>query len=179
MELGKGKPHRFPFFYKLQRKETASCTGGSQSPSPLPSPDVPASHSSSGFLAIDGALSDSSIQSDLEDLYISIVDHVRSYYISGPTEMVPSQGGIEVLIAGMSIPWPQVQLLLKDPENRHGVLVLCIAWVTLSRCLLLKSGICSSPSNSFLPPEIVECFQSFAPVGGFESINPDSHYRGE
>jgi hypothetical protein len=95
------------------------------------------------------------IQSDLEGLYISIVDHVRSYYISGPTAMVPSQGEIEVLIAEMSIPWPQIRLLLKDPENRHGVLVLCIAWVTLSRCLLLESGVCSSPSNSFLPPEIV------------------------
>jgi hypothetical protein len=104
MKLGKGKLHRFPFFYKLQRKETASCTGGNRLPSPLPSPDVPVSHSSSGFLAIDGALSGSSIQSDLEDLYISIVDHVCSYYISRPTAMVPSQGEIEVLIAEMSIP---------------------------------------------------------------------------
>jgi hypothetical protein len=151
----KRKAAPISFLYKLQRKETASCTGGNRLPSPLPSPDVPASHSSSGFLAIDGALSGSSFQSDLEDLYISIVDHVRSYYISGPTAMVPSQGEIEVLIAEMSIPWPQIRLLLKDPENRHGVLVLCIAWVTLSRCLLLESGVCSSPSNSFLPPEIV------------------------
>ena len=179
MELGLGKPHRFPFFHKLYRKETASCLGGKQSPSPLSSPDIHASYSSSGYFGTDGALSDSSIHCDFEDLYVSIVEHVGSYYVSGPTEVVPSQGDIEVAATGLSVPWPQIQRLLKDPENRHGVLTLCIAWVTLSRCLLLKLGMSNSPGSSFLPPEIVECFQSFAMVGGLKNINPDGHCRCE
>ncbi|KAF2122284.1 hypothetical protein BDV96DRAFT_141325 [Lophiotrema nucula] len=47
-------------------------------------------------------------------------------------------------------------------QLRHGALALCIGWTILSRSLLLKLGMSNSPGSTFLPPEIVECFQSFS-----------------
>ncbi|KAF2245602.1 hypothetical protein BU26DRAFT_71738 [Trematosphaeria pertusa] len=52
--------------------------------------------------------------------------------------------------------------LLGDAKTRLATLALCISWTILSRSLLLKLGISSSPGSTFLPPELVECFQSFS-----------------
>ncbi|OAG03038.1 uncharacterized protein CC84DRAFT_1166807 [Paraphaeosphaeria sporulosa] len=49
----------------------------------------------------------------------------------------------------------------------------------LSRCLLLKLGMSNSPGSSFLPPEIVECFQSFSMIQGLKRMDLDGSYQSD
>ncbi|KAF1993422.1 hypothetical protein P154DRAFT_589666 [Amniculicola lignicola CBS 123094] len=113
---------------------------------------------------------DSVIEDDFSSLYVAIVNHVNKHYSKTKDDNIVSQVMVEHAIAGISVPWYHIVALLADPESRPGTLVMCIAWMILSRSLLLKLGMSNSPGSTFLPPEIVECFQSFrialtVPVG--------------
>lgn len=84
---------------------------------------------------------------------------------------------VEHATAGAAIPWRQVQFLLEDGKSRQGLLALCIGRTILSRCLLLRVGVGASPGATFLPPEIVECFQSFSIGHGLIGVEADENSK--
>jgi hypothetical protein len=146
---------------------------------PLYSPDLSPSYLSSNLPGVNGPLSDASIHADFLDLYRSITRHVENFYSADVNIRPASQEEIELATAGLSLPWASLRVLLHDPRQRPGILVLCIAWATLSRCLLLKLGMSNSPGSSFLPPEIVECFQSFSLVKGLKQTDHSGLCQGK
>ncbi|KAF2010374.1 hypothetical protein BU24DRAFT_454757 [Aaosphaeria arxii CBS 175.79] len=107
-------------------------------------------------------LSDEDIEVQFAGVYQAIVTHVHKFYTTAPLEKGAYQSAIEHATTGLGISWRQLLPLLNDPKTRLGTLTLCIAWAILSRSLLLKLGLSGIPGSSFLPPEIVECFQSFS-----------------
>lgn len=145
----------------------------------ISSPDHLPSYSSCFIPGVNGPLSDAAIHADFLDLYDSITRHVEDYYSADVSIRPASQEEIELATAGLFLPWESVRVLLQNPQQRRGVLVLCIAWATLSRCLLLKLGMSNSPGSSFLPPEIVECFQSFSLLRSLKQTDHSSICQGK
>lgn len=113
------------------------------------------------------------IAEDYANLQNSIVSHVRKYYSPRPDYPSVTQTVIEHASSGIMILSPQIRSFLGDPKTTLGTLSLCISWTILSRSLLLKLGMSNSSGSSFLPPEIVECFQSFSLDSGAISVNPE------
>ncbi|KAJ4367812.1 hypothetical protein N0V86_009648 [Didymella sp. IMI 355093] len=107
-------------------------------------------------------LSDQEILQEFSDLYEAILAHVKKFYTTGPIHTGgASQIMIEQANASVLLPWPQILDLLNDPKSRLGVLAMCIGRTILSRTLMLRVGTTNNPSATFLPPELVDCFQSF------------------
>ncbi|CAI6233103.1 unnamed protein product [Periconia digitata] len=113
----------------------------------------------------------------IADAYSSLHDcidsHVLRFYQPKPKYSGATQAVIEHASTGAMIPWPQIRSFLSNPSTTLATLSLCIAWTILSRSLLLKLGVSSSSGSSFLPPEIVECFQSFSLGKGAMTLEPD------
>jgi hypothetical protein len=99
---------------------------------------------------------------EFSSLYEAIIAYIRMFYTVGP---VLSGGASQIMIeqasTGLLLPWPQILDLLGDAKTRLGVLTMVIARSILSRSCLLKPGISNRPGATFLPPEVVDCFQSF------------------
>lgn len=110
-------------------------------------------------------LSSNEILTQFTNLHSQIVVHVRRFYSTEGADQRISQAVIEHASTGINLPWPQISSLLCDKYNRLAMLALCISWTVLSRTLLLKLGTSNSPGSTFLPPEFVECFQSFSLKG--------------
>lgn len=113
-------------------------------------PEVPAS------------LPDQTILQAFADLYTATLAHVEKFYATGPTHKgSASQIMLEQVSATVLLPWPQILDLLNDAKTRAGVLTMCIGRTMLSRSLLLRVGTTNSLGATFLPPELIACFQSF------------------
>lgn len=107
-------------------------------------------------------LPDQEILQEFSDLYEAIIAHARRFYTTGPIKTGgASQIMIEQASAGVLLPWPQIIELLNDSKTRMGVLAMCIGRTMLSRSLMLRVGATNSLGATFLPPELVDCFQSF------------------
>lgn len=108
------------------------------------------------------SLPDETILHEFADLYEAIFAHVEEFYTSDPKRTGgASQIMIEQASAGVLLPWPQILDLLDDGRTRIGVLAMCIGRTVLSRSLMLRVGTTNSLGATFLPPELVDCFQSF------------------
>lgn len=108
------------------------------------------------------SLHDDTILQKFTDLYEATASYVKKFYTDGPIESGgASQLMIEQASAGVLLPWPEILDLLNDGKTRFGILVMCIGRVMLSRSLLLKLGTGNSLGATLLPPEVVDCFQSF------------------
>jgi len=118
-------------------------------------------------------LPDVVIAEQFSDLHKAIVAHVKRFYTTKPVHGSTSQAVVEHASTGITLPWPQIAGLLGDSRTRLATLALCIAWTVLSRSLMLKLGISSSPGSTFLPPELVECFQSFSLGKGPVTLGKD------
>lgn len=179
MEVVQKQSRPMSFLHKLHSKGRRLSDGKvtQLSSPPLNSPDIPTSLSSPSNSGVNGPLSNASIHADFFDLYVSIFNHVRNYYSSESTGATASQSEIQHAIVGLSIPWTHIRVLLHNPRYRRGILTLCIAWVTLSRCLLLKLGMSNSPGSSFLPPEIVETFQSVSLIQRKKRMELDEFFQ--
>ena len=146
----------------------SSPAGSTRSSTPLPPSRFP---SASG---IEEPLSSADILTHLSDLHSAITTHVRKFYsVEDAAEKRVSQAVIEHASTGINLPWPQILGLLGNRDTRLAMLALCIAWTVLSRTLLLKLGTSNSPGSTFLPPEIVECFQSFSLGKGAVTLGKD------
>lgn len=164
MEPLRRRTRQLSFLHKIHPRVRRMSDSGYSS---VPSPICSSTESFSSFpfpklTAGSGRIPDAAIYADFSSLYTSISDHVDNYYSSESVVVSASQLDIETAGAGLSMPWTRIRLLLHDPESRRLILILCIAWNTLSRCSLLSVGTSSLPGNCFLPPEIVERFEAFA-----------------
>ncbi|KAK7182414.1 hypothetical protein PSPO01_11648 [Paraphaeosphaeria sporulosa] len=121
----------------------------------------------------EGQISSAELLKQFSGLHEVIVAHVHKFYSEDDAEKGISQSVIEHASTGISLPWPQILGLLGDGKTRMAMLAMCIAWTILSRSLLLNLGISNSPGSTFLPPEIVECFQSFSFGKGAVTLRKD------
>ncbi|KAF3011185.1 hypothetical protein E8E13_011577 [Curvularia kusanoi] len=109
------------------------------------------------------SLPDSMISQRYSKLYDATIKYVRKYY----TDKAIDGGGasqlmVEQASAGVLLPWPDILDLLNNRETRLGMLVMCIGRIMFSRMLLLKLGTGNnSLGATLLPPEVIDCFQSF------------------
>jgi hypothetical protein len=181
MEPEHGRTRQFSFLHKLHLGIGRSHDEDERQPPtpPLASPDISIYPSSLSPSDTVGLLSNAAIHADYFDLYASIASHVRRFYSRKFFDEMASQGEVEHALSGLPIPWTRIRILLHDPKDRHGILTLCISWVTLSRCLLLKPGMNNSPGSSFLPPEVVECFQSFSLVRRLGNTDPHNPFQSK
>ncbi|ORY18526.1 hypothetical protein BCR34DRAFT_320182 [Clohesyomyces aquaticus] len=150
---------------------TPKPTPSPQSDLPPLSPSLPCPH------GIHKPLPDHVIEQDFASLYQAIVNHVLRYYSTKTGRKGVSQYSLEHATVGMRISWIHLMSLLGDEKTRHAALALCIAFTILSRSLLLKLGLSNNPGSTFLPPEIVECFQSFST--GLMAVMDGSHGHGQ
>ncbi|KAJ8113539.1 hypothetical protein OPT61_g4345 [Boeremia exigua] len=105
---------------------------------------------------------DEGLVQQFSDLYSATLIYVKKFYTDGPIRTGgASQMMIEQANSGVLLPWPQILDLLRDRKTRLGILVMCIGRVILSRILLLKLATSNSLGATLLPPEVVDCFQSF------------------
>lgn len=123
--------------------------------------------------ATEGTLSSAELLRQFSDLYDVIVAHVHKFYSEDGAEKGNLRSVIEHASTGISLPLTQILGLLGDANTSMAMLAMCIAWTILSRSPLLKSGISNGPSSTFLPPEIVECFQSFSIGKGAVTLGKD------
>ena len=108
------------------------------------------------------SLPDAVILQKFLDLFNDILTHVKKFYTTGPIQCGgASQIMVEQASAGVLLPWPQILDLLSDPHTRPRTLVMCIGRIMLSRSLLLKLGSNNTSGATFLPPELIDTFQSF------------------
>lgn len=160
-EAESGK-HRMSLLRKLKTFKTSSeeihQRESSHSLVPIP-PRCSRLRSVSG---IEEPLSNTEILQAFCGLHDAILTHVNKFYSTKQLGKGVSQAVIEHASTGIMLPWPQILSLLGDTGTRINTLALCIAWTILSRSLLLKLGVSNSPGSTFLPPEIVECFQSIS-----------------
>ena len=176
------KSYRFSILHKFQRRRKSSISSSeyrhkSSSSSPFSLPTSRQQLPSRSGLR--DALSNAAIADGFSNLYTAVFSHVKTYYSIGQVETTPSQYALEHAYAGLAIPFPQLAMLLKDIQTRQGALTLCISWTILSRSLLLKLGLSNSPGSTFLPPEIVECFQSFSLGKGPVVFDPHESNPGK
>jgi hypothetical protein len=122
---------------------------------------------------IRGKVPDAVISEQFASLRDVIVSHVQKFYSAKPVNASISQALVEHASTGITLPWPQIISLLGESRTRLATLALCISWTILSRSLLLKLGISNSPGSTFLPPELVECFQSFSLGKGAVTLGKD------
>ena len=177
--LPDAEPRKFshlPFLSKLRHKKKDN-DGASErrislvKRSPTISPPPPTQIPSNSLLH--DLVTDSDIESEFVSLQQAITDHVHKFYSKTKAETSVSRSAVEHATAGLSVPWLTFLSLLGEKQTRFGTLIMCIGWTILSRSLLLRLGLSNSPGSTFLPPEIVECFQSFslglsAAMGGNE-----------
>ncbi|CAO2653055.1 Nn.00g024660.m01.CDS01 [Neocucurbitaria sp. VM-36] len=108
------------------------------------------------------SLPDETLLREFSALYETTMAYVKKFYTTGPVE---SRGASQIMLeqtgASTLLPWPQTLELLGDATTRPGILTMCIARTMLSRSLLLLLGTNNSPGSTFLPPELLDCFQSF------------------
>lgn len=133
----------------------------------------------SSIMEVPSSITNTLIRSDYIDLYQSIVEHVSRYYHMTPCHQEGLRAKIATTTAGCHVPMRGMVHLVSDINTRAGALVLCIGWVILSRCLLLSSGMSNSPGSTFLPPEIVECFQSFSLEQLAKGVQMQNHAHGK
>ncbi|KAF1949018.1 hypothetical protein CC80DRAFT_281640 [Byssothecium circinans] len=160
---------RIPLLHKFRHKKSDSHSRERNNKLPFSHPSsLTSSNPTPGILSrcpsISGVRETSTltdIANEYSNLRDAIVSHVRKFYSPQSNHGPASQSIIEHASTGMILAWPQVRSLLGDSTSTLATLSLCITWTILSRGLLLKLGISNSPGCSFLPPEIVECFQSF------------------
>ncbi|KAH7391022.1 hypothetical protein DE146DRAFT_738494 [Phaeosphaeria sp. MPI-PUGE-AT-0046c] len=168
-------PSRFPKFRRWRTKSSSSSETQDSSPEIAhTSPPRQQPHRLLSITEVPASLSNDLIKSDYTDLYHSVVDHVHRYYLTIPCHQDGLRAKIASTTAGAHVHTREMIHIISDIKTRAGGLTLCISWVILSRCLLLKSGVSNSPGSTFLPPEIVECFQSFSfghVVGGVRVQN--------
>jgi hypothetical protein len=175
-DLPPSRLHRTKIFGKFKHRSSPQKDFGNRSssshlPSPLESPRPPSRlHSTYG---IRGNLPDVAITERFSDLHDGIQSHVNQFYTTNPVVWSVSQVVVEHASTGIMLPWPQIFGLLGQPRTRLATLTLCIAWTVLSRSLMLRLGISSSPGSTFLPPELIECFQSFSLSKGPVTLGKD------
>lgn len=108
------------------------------------------------------SIPDEAIVEEFANLHKAVISHVNKFYTRGS---IQSGGATQIMIeqasAGVLLPWPQILDLLSDSKTRLRVLAMCIGRTMLSRSLLLRLGTTNSLGATFLPPELVDCFQSF------------------
>lgn len=108
------------------------------------------------------ACSEVTITDTFTALHQAIATHVHRHYSLSQLDEGASRGNINRATSGLETSWTQIAELLNDQTTRLGALSLCIGWTILSRTLLLESTPGNSPGSTFLPPEILQCFQSFS-----------------
>lgn len=140
-------------------------------PSRVPTPWTPSRAPST--CATQRPLSGVELVTRFSDLHDVIVTHVNKFYSGDGAGKRLSQSVIEHASAGITLPWPQILGLLGDTDTKMAMLATCIAYTILGRSLLLKLGVSNSPGSTFLPPEIVECFQSFSLGKGAVTLGKD------
>lgn len=106
--------------------------------------------------ALPQPLEDKAITSGISGISNAIKNHVQSFYHSSRVNPVLlDQADLHALGSNLPISTGTVSTLLGDPDTRETALRFCIAWVVLSRMQLS-----SSPNTSFLPGEIVQCYEN-------------------
>lgn len=181
MEVERTKSYRLPLWHKFKSRRSynrpASVSDRRTSTTSLPflhpAPDRP--YSTIGLRDI---ITDSAIEVEFYNLYQAIIVHVQKFYSTDPVERSASHAIVVNATIGLSVPWPQTLSLLGDAKTRQGVLAMCIGSTVLSRSLLLKLGVSCSPGSTLLPPEIVECFQTFSTGLGPAMLGPDEPRQG-
>ncbi|KAF2793452.1 hypothetical protein K505DRAFT_417789 [Melanomma pulvis-pyrius CBS 109.77] len=165
-EVERTKSYRLPLLHKFKSKRSYS--------HPTPVSDRRTSSTSPPFLH---PAPDSAIEAEFHDIYRAIIVHVQKFYSTDPVEKTASHAIVVNATIGLSVPWPQTLSLLGDSATRQGALAMCIGSTVLSRSLLLKLGVSYSPGSTLLPPEIVECFQTFSTGLGPVMIGPDEPHQ--
>lgn len=174
---GRVKSHRLSILRKIRHRrsdsgtESRSSVSHSHSRSPVRPPSAPSRLPS--LSGVRDSLPFETIAGDFSDLRDAIFAHVNKYYIVEPLDGGATQATIAHASTGITIPWSQIRTLLDDGRSRLAMIGLCISWTILSRSLLLNVGISNAPGSSLLPPEIVECFQSFSLGKGALSLDMD------
>jgi len=181
---------RCSLLQRLKPKQHPSRSHGSPSPerndsvwnTPPKDQTSSVSSSSSPLVGAYKTITDAEIAEEFDALHNAITAHIKKFYLSRDVRKMckeTSRAVIEQATVGLSAPWYQIQELLDDEHLRADALALCISWTILSRSLLLKLGMANSPGSIFLPPEIVECFQSFSIMvkgkGDLITENEDMH----
>lgn len=105
--------------------------------------------------ALPQPLEDQAIASGILGIETAIKNHVQSFYHSSRVNAVLlGQDDLRGLGSNLPISTGTLSSLLSNPDTREMALRFCIAWVVLSRMQLS-----SPPDESFLPREIVECYE--------------------
>jgi len=105
---------------------------------------------------------DECLASEFHLLDMAIRSHVSHFYKRPGKSNNISRDRIEEALSGIALPWLSISELLANEKTISAGLSFCISWTILSRSLLLRLGLPNSPGSTFLPPEVVECFQSFS-----------------
>lgn len=105
--------------------------------------------------ALPQPLEDQAIASGILGIETAIKNHVQSFYHSSRVNAVLlGQDDLRGLGSNLPISTGTLSSLLSNPDTREMALRFCIAWVVISRMQLS-----SPPDESFLPREIVECYE--------------------
>ncbi|KAL1608585.1 hypothetical protein SLS60_003529 [Paraconiothyrium brasiliense] len=171
--IERSKSHRMTLLRKLKPHKASYSDVRSSLPSRVSSVSTPSPPPVLSISGMDEPLPNAELSKQFSGLHDIIVAHVHKFYSSNDVEQRISQSDIEHASTGMVLPWPQILGLLGDANTRTATLAMCIAWTILSRSLLLKLGISNSTGSTFLPPEFVECFQSFSLVKGAVTLGED------
>jgi hypothetical protein len=176
--LERARPPRIPLLHAFRNRRNGSHSRErtNRIPESQPASSVPTPVNLSRCPSLGGmheAVPSTIVAEYYSDLNVAIVSHVQKFYTARPAHGGVSQIVIEHASTGMMIPSPQLRALLTDSTSTLATLSLCISWTILSRSLLLKLGISSSPGSSFLPPGIVECFQSISFGRGALTLEDD------
>lgn len=175
-EMGRSKSHRLTLLQKLKPQRASSDEVYLRSSRSTRLSLVSSRPSLSRFassLGPDEPLPSQEVLLQFTGLHNLVIDHIRKFYSVDGAERYVSQSVIEHASTGIILPWTQILGLLGHAETRLATLAMCIAWTILSRSLLLKLGTSHSPGSTFLPPEIVECFQSFSLGRGALTLGKD------
>lgn len=162
-QTGHSRPRLIPFFRDILKKDKSTesedthSSTTDESSSPPPENGGRKSSVNEGLVPID----DGHLVNSLGSLHTAILDHVTKFYCPSVGEHV-AESAIQLATAGMPISSGTIMSLLRNEQTRLAALGLCISWTILSRGMLCRLRISSTNGSTFLPPEIVECFQSFS-----------------
>lgn len=145
----------FCFFRRTRQKKSTSHAPPSSSELDLPQP-----------------VSDSEIKRKMNSLGILVKNHVASFYREPETTI--SQNALAKIVQRPQVPLPELVSSLNDARSRQQALQYLIASVLFTRI-----GPNSDPGVTFLPADLLSCFQSIqtSHVGqrGINSQMPQSH----
>lgn len=100
-------------------------------------------------------LEDKAISGDISKISNSIKNHVQSYYHHNSVNpRLIDYDHIQTLHTSPPASPEMLKTLLETSATREIALRFCLAWVIVSRMQPYKE-----PSNSLLPPEVVQCLQ--------------------